>query len=206
MDLSFRMLKILPNEAPRDATMYMRDFTKQLRSFNGEPWRVKPFGDEYLVYFTSNGKDIGLPFNRLLIDGNGNVGCHVYGTMFVSKKLPGMTDDDIAMFTRIFSLEECAKPIEERVKLIKEYFPDGVESNMKMPDDYPDFEPVVAPSYSCPAVPVKDKAYTPHCPICGSPNIEKITLAQKAFGGIMFGLFSKTARSQFKCNNCGAKF
>ena len=122
--------------------------------------------------------------------------------MFVSKKLPGMTDDDIAMFTRIFSLEECAKPIEERVKLIKEYFPDGVESNMKMPADYQDVKPMVRTS----AVPVKDRSYIPRCPICGSPDIEKITLGQKAFGGIMFGLFSKTARSQFKCNNCGAKF
>ncbi len=203
--MDIRMLKISPNKDSQEITINTDALIQQVQQAGGNFWRIKPYGDKYLVHFASNGKDIGLPFNRLLIDGNGNGGCHVYGTMFVSKKLPGMTDDDIAMFTRIFSLEECAKPIEERVKLIKEYFPDGVESNMKMPDDYQDATPVT-PSYTRPAVPVKDHSYIPRCPICGSPDIEKITLGQKAFGGIMFGLFSKTAKSQFKCNNCGAKF
>lgn len=198
MDLSFRTLRMPPDENPQDMTIYIPDFTSQLCQFNGELWRVKPFGDKYLVNFTLNGKDIGLPFNRLLIDGNGNVGFPVYGTLFISKREPGMTDEDTEMFTRLFSLEECAKPVEERIKLIKAYFPDGVESNMKMPEDYRDVE------FTRPSPP--KQTYVPHCPICGSPDIEKITLAQKAFGGFMFGLFSKTAKSQFKCNNCGAKF
>ena len=46
----------------------------------------------------------------------------------------------------------------------------------------------------------------PHCPTCGSTNIEKITATSKVFGAVAFGLFSKTARSQFKCKNCGAKW
>lgn len=198
MDFNFRTLKISPNENPQDTTMYIEDITQQLHQFNGESWSVRPFGDKFSVQFTLNGKDIGLPFNRLLIDGNGNVECPVYGTLFIAKRASGMTDEDIEMLTRLFSLEECAKPVEERVKLIKAYFPDGVESNMKMPEDYRGIE-IARPSPS-------KQTYVPHCPICGSPDIEKITLAQKAFGGFMFGLFSKTAKSQFKCNNCGAKF
>lgn len=39
----------------------------------------------------------------------------------------------------------------------------------------------------------------PKCPTCGSTNIEKISLGKKAVGGALFGLFSKTARSQFRC-------
>lgn len=46
----------------------------------------------------------------------------------------------------------------------------------------------------------------PKCPTCGSVNIKKISTAKKAAGGFMFGLFSKTAKSQFMCDNCGYKW
>lgn len=45
-----------------------------------------------------------------------------------------------------------------------------------------------------------------HCPTCGSANVKKISLASKAVGAGLFGLFSKTARSQFECNSCGYKW
>ena len=46
----------------------------------------------------------------------------------------------------------------------------------------------------------------PKCPTCGSVNIRKISATKKAAGGFMFGLFSKTAKSQFMCDNCGYKW
>lgn len=46
----------------------------------------------------------------------------------------------------------------------------------------------------------------PKCPTCGSTNIKKISLTSKAIGAAMFGLFSKNATSQFKCDNCGYKW
>ena len=46
----------------------------------------------------------------------------------------------------------------------------------------------------------------PKCPTCGSTNIEKISATSKVVGAVAFGLFSKTAKSQFKCNNCGNKW
>lgn len=46
----------------------------------------------------------------------------------------------------------------------------------------------------------------PKCPTCGSTNIKKISTVSKVAGASMFGLFSKTARSQFKCGNCGYKW
>lgn len=52
----------------------------------------------------------------------------------------------------------------------------------------------------------KQESNTPKCPTCGSTNIEKISASTKLGGAMMFGLLSKTAKSQFKCNNCGTKW
>lgn len=174
---------------------------------------LKPFGEAAInINYNSGGKQSGLTFNRTIIDGNGEQQIDVYGTFYVSyRRVEFPTPDEIAMYKRLFSLEECAKPIEERIKTIKEYFPNGVEGVvMPDPNNIPEADRKYittasdTPSYTRTSPP--KQTYVPHCPICGSPDIEKITLAQKAFGGIMFGLFSKTAKSQFKCNNCGAKF
>lgn len=46
----------------------------------------------------------------------------------------------------------------------------------------------------------------PKCPTCGSTNIQKISATRKAMGAIGFGLFSKTARSQYECLDCKYKW
>lgn len=46
----------------------------------------------------------------------------------------------------------------------------------------------------------------PKCPHCGDTNIHKISATSKVVHGAAFGLFSKTARSQFECGNCGFKW
>lgn len=46
----------------------------------------------------------------------------------------------------------------------------------------------------------------PKCPTCGSTNIEKISIGKKAFGGMMFGIFSSDVRKSMHCNNCGYKW
>lgn len=46
----------------------------------------------------------------------------------------------------------------------------------------------------------------PKCPTCGSTNIQKISVISKTVGAVAFGLFSKTAKSQFKCLNCDYKW
>lgn len=45
-----------------------------------------------------------------------------------------------------------------------------------------------------------------HCPTCNSTKVKRISGTAKVAGVAMFGLFSKTARSQFKCENCGYKW
>jgi DNA-directed RNA polymerase subunit RPC12/RpoP len=52
----------------------------------------------------------------------------------------------------------------------------------------------------------QQQKYTPKCPTCGSPNIRKISMGSKIFGGAMFGLFSSNVRNTMKCNNCGYKW
>ena len=46
----------------------------------------------------------------------------------------------------------------------------------------------------------------PHCPTCGSTNIEKISTASKITGGFLFGVFSSNVRKTFHCKNCGYKW
>lgn len=47
----------------------------------------------------------------------------------------------------------------------------------------------------------------PHCPTCGSTDIEKISAANKVGKGLLFGLFSAGSISKtFKYNHCGYKW
>lgn len=46
----------------------------------------------------------------------------------------------------------------------------------------------------------------PKCPTCGSTNLRRISTSDKIIGAALFGLLSKNAKSQFKCNNCGYKW
>lgn len=45
--------------------------------------------------------------------------------------------------------------------------------------------------------------YTPKCPTCGSPDIERISGVSKVASAAMLGLFSNKIRKTFHCNNCG---
>lgn len=55
-------------------------------------------------------------------------------------------------------------------------------------------------------VKVQSNINVPKCPTCNSTDVKKISTMSKVAGATMFGLFSKTARSQFKCENCGYKW
>lgn len=46
----------------------------------------------------------------------------------------------------------------------------------------------------------------PTCPTCHSTNVKKISFTKGYLHWRAFGLLSKTARSQFECNNCGYKW
>ena len=46
----------------------------------------------------------------------------------------------------------------------------------------------------------------PKCPTCGSEKIHELSAATRGIALGLFGLASKTARSQFVCENCGYKW
>lgn len=52
----------------------------------------------------------------------------------------------------------------------------------------------------------KSNINIPKCPTCQSANIKSISGMKRAVHGYAFGLFSKTARSQFECKDCGYKW
>ena len=48
---------------------------------------------------------------------------------------------------------------------------------------------------------------TPHCPTCGSTNIEKISGANKVGKALLFGVLAAGSISKtFRCRNCGYKW
>ena len=46
----------------------------------------------------------------------------------------------------------------------------------------------------------------PHCPTCGSTNIEKISAGKKAMGFLAVGFLSSNVRKTYRCKNCGYKW
>ncbi len=46
----------------------------------------------------------------------------------------------------------------------------------------------------------------PKCPTCGSTNVKRISDTKKATHAIAFGIYSKTAFSQFECEDCHYKW
>ena len=53
---------------------------------------------------------------------------------------------------------------------------------------------------------ITNSQYTPKCPTCNSPDVEKISLTSKVVGGALFGLFSSNVRKTMHCKNCGYKW
>ena len=45
--------------------------------------------------------------------------------------------------------------------------------------------------------------YTPKCPTCGSPDLEKIGTASKVLDAAFWGFASGKVKKTFHCNNCG---
>ena len=49
-------------------------------------------------------------------------------------------------------------------------------------------------------------AYIPRCPVCGSPDLQKISATSKVLDVAIWGWASKKPGKQFKCGNCGYEF
>ncbi|MCM1120401.1 MAG: hypothetical protein NC543_13690 [bacterium] len=53
---------------------------------------------------------------------------------------------------------------------------------------------------------LKEDSRAPKCTYCGSTNIRKIGLLNRAISTELWGLGSKKIGKQFHCNHCGADF
>lgn len=45
--------------------------------------------------------------------------------------------------------------------------------------------------------------YTPRCPTCGCPDIERIGTGEKIADTVVWGFLARKPRCQFRCRNCG---
>lgn len=59
-------------------------------------------------------------------------------------------------------------------------------------------------SCNCDLLPYTDTV--PKCPTCSSIAVKKLSFANRYIHYRAIGFLSKTARSQFVCNNCGYKW
>ena len=48
--------------------------------------------------------------------------------------------------------------------------------------------------------------YTPKCPVCGCPDLEKIGTGEKIASAAFWGLLAKKPKCQFRCKGCGYEF
>lgn len=48
-----------------------------------------------------------------------------------------------------------------------------------------------------------EEAAKPHCPTCGSTNIKKLDVVDRAVSVGFFGIFSNKINKSFKCKDCG---
>lgn len=111
---------------------------------------------------------------------------------------PELIDESLSLIQQIVNCnEQTAKLLYvDFSKHIKEYdenHKEEIEKNTKILKEFADSL-------------IEKEKHLPACPTCGSTNIQKISGISRAAHGYMFGLFSKTAKSQFCCKNCGFKW
>ena len=70
----------------------------------------------------------------------------------------------------------------------------------------PSYQKAVAQQYIYKARAEKQESNLVKCHYCGSTNVKKIGLLNRAISTELWGLGSKKIGKQFHCNNCGCKF
>lgn len=106
----------------------------------------------------------------------------------------GKTKDKMKMLNMLIEKYNCDF---DNALIIVEYFLD----KKPLPNHLPTKEQILSQEEK-----YKESLNKPKCITCGSTNIKKISTSAKVAGAVAFGLFSKTAKSQFKCENCGCKW
>ncbi len=113
-----------------------------------------------------------------------------------------LTEKSVDKYEQELITEEAKEnPLYDPNSVIK--LPESTETSEPPEPKYP---PGYKPKYQSQTHTELVYPHQPKCPTCGSTSIQKISATSKVVGASLFGLFSKTAKSQFKCNNCGYKW
>ena len=102
----------------------------------------------------------------------------------------------------IFSMGMYQAQVQQR----KQRYTDRVEFEKKEQEEY--LLKLLNKNFKKMGIDQDHQIYTPKCPICGSSNINKITLTNRAVKTAAFGVFGamNDAGKTYKCGNCGSKF
>ena len=99
-------------------------------------------------------------------------------------------DEFISLLTKTYNCDY------ETVKIVADYYIDHVPLPCILSPEEIAYNNAIA----------REWQNKPKCPTCGSERIKEISTIAKIAGAAMFGLLSKTAKSQFECENCGYKW
>ena len=92
------------------------------------------------------------------------------------------------------------------VKIIREYFQSLSDFKLAKEDFDLYRDIVLKRKFTSRGISYISNKTVPKCPTCGSASVEQIKNTSRIAHAAAFGLHSNTARSQFKCSNCGYKW
>lgn len=107
-----------------------------------------------------------------------------------------------------FSINEDLKEnfVNEYVKISPEFdqclYKNRENNAMQHADDFDKYNSALEHGKAI----LEEQSRSPKCTYCGSTNIKKIGLLNRAISTELWGLGSKKIGKQFHCNNCGADF
>lgn len=172
------------------------------------------FDETYNIYshLTSdnNGKNVFLQTMSLILDGRPNDAINYI------KKLTGCESDDIAKQVMIKSSLYSEKQIEEiRIEKENRFIsqiksvssdPSFVDAMIKLHNEDPIEFQIKMSQLKGNRINTQSNSNTPHCTVCGSSNLTKISTLSKATNAAMFGLLGNKRKCQWHCNSCGTNF
>jgi hypothetical protein len=132
------------------------------------------------------------------------------------KRLTGCDSDDIAKQVMIKYTLYSEKQIEEiRIEKENRFIsqikavssdPSFVDAMIKLHNEDPIEFQIKMSQLKGNRINTQSNSNTPHCTVCGSSNLTKISTLSKATNAAMFGLLGNKRKCQWHCNSCGTNF
>lgn len=124
--------------------------------------------------------------------------CNIYGSRGALRWREIILIDEIAT-NPLFNKEACLRRLKREALRYKEEIK---KREQEAPQDDSKSIEWAYPQYKK----TQKASNIPKCPICGSTNLKKLSIIKRGLHAYAFGIFSKTAFSQFECMSCHYKF